>query len=498
MLNENHRLVRNGSNAERRTFQRNIDKKIIEFKRIYKEKVEGLFKTNRVKDAWKGLKTLCGHKKKQSVPEPENINIHVNEMNAFFARFERHDYSDACNEVMSEIQSNNEERIIIRQEDVQKSLQNILAGKATGPDGIPAWVLKCCAEQLPPILTTLFQDSVDRGVVPYKWKESEVKPIAKVNYPKDPKDFRPIVLTSNIMKCLESIMKKYIWETTNNLKDPMQFAYCKNRSVQDTTLLLLNEVNKHLDKPNSQIRALFIDFSLAFNTMQPHILLNKMLEMGVNRNILQWIFSFLTQRPQYTNVNYVTSNVIVTNTGAPQGCVLSPVLFTLYTDDCRSEIDDCTIIKYADDTIILGKIVNDNYEGYVTQVKKFVDWSKQNFLELNVKKTKEIIFDFRTNNKHIPDLLIIEEENVERVNQYKYLGFMIDDQLKGSVNTDMVSRKCNQRLHFVRILRNLHVDKMIISLCYKTILESVLNFTITAWYGKLTCKDKNRLGRIVK
>ena len=71
--------------------------------------------------------------------------------------------------------------------------------------------------------------------------------------------------------------------------------------------------------------------------MQPHILLNKMLELGVN--------SFLTQRPQYTNVNNIKSNVIVTNTGAPQGCVLSPVLFILYTDDCRSETDDCAIIK---------------------------------------------------------------------------------------------------------------------------------------------------------
>ena len=76
MLNEEHRLLRNGNNVERRTLQRNIDKKITESKRIYKEKVEGLFKTNRVNDAWKGLKILCGHKKKQNVPEPEDINIY--------------------------------------------------------------------------------------------------------------------------------------------------------------------------------------------------------------------------------------------------------------------------------------------------------------------------------------------------------------------------------------------------------------------------------------
>lgn len=111
---------------------------------------------------------------------------------------------------MTEIQSNDDERIIIRQEDVQKSLQNIRAGKAKGPDRTPAMALKCCAEQLTPVLTTLFQDSVDQGLVPYKWRESEVMPIAKINYPKDPKDFRPVVLTSNIMKCLEGAMREGI------------------------------------------------------------------------------------------------------------------------------------------------------------------------------------------------------------------------------------------------------------------------------------------------
>lgn len=192
------------------------------------------------------------------------------------------------------------------------------------------------------------------------------------------------------------------------------------------------------------------------------------------------------------------SNVIVTNTGAPQGCVLSPVLFSLYTDDCRSVSDDCTIVKYADDTVILGKIVNDNYEGYLTQVKKFVEWSKLNFLELNVKKTKEMIIDFRNKNKNVPDLITVEEEIVERVKHYKYLGFWIDDELKGSYNTEMVSKKCNQRLHFLRILNNLHVEKVIISLFYKSAVESIINFSLTAWYGKLTYRDKNKLGRIVK
>ena len=98
----------------------------------------------------------------------------------------------------------------------------------------------------------------------------------------------------------------------------MQFAYCRNRSVQDANLTFMNEISKHLDQRNSSTRILFIDFSSAFNTIQPHILLNKLLEMGYNSNLLKWIFSFLTKRPQYTKIGSVLSNKITTNTSAPQ------------------------------------------------------------------------------------------------------------------------------------------------------------------------------------
>ena len=121
--------------------------------------------------------------------------------------------------------------------------------------------------------------------------------------------------------------------------------------------------------------------------------------MDYNTNLLKWIFSFLTKRPQYTKIGSPLSNKIATNTGAPQGCVLSPILFSLYSNDCRSVFDNCTIIKYADDTVIKRKILNDDCRNYETRVQKFVEWCTENYLVLNVKKTKEIIIDFRKKKK---------------------------------------------------------------------------------------------------
>ena len=87
---------------------------------------------------------------------------------------------------------------------------------------------------------------------------------------------------------------------------------------------------------------------------------------------------------------------------------------------------------------------------------------------------------------------------MERVTQYKYLGVTIDNQLLGSQNTDMVYKKCQQRLHFMRVLKNLQIDNTIINLFYKSIIESVLCFSITIWYGKLTVKVEGKLKKIVR
>ena len=104
------------------------------------------------------------------------------------------------------------------------------------------------------------------------------------------------------------------------------------------TLTLLHHVYKHLEKPKSYVWLPFLDFSSAFNTIQPHLMLKKLMEMDVNSYFTRWIFSFLTNRPQHVRISNSTSEVLSNeiwiNTGAPQGCVLSPALFTLYTSDC--------------------------------------------------------------------------------------------------------------------------------------------------------------------
>ena len=135
--------------------------------------------------------------------------------------------------------------------------------------------------------------------------------------------------------------------------------------------------------------------------------------MKVNRHICAWILEFLTDRPQFVRFQY-NSNVFYSskkliNIGSPQSTCISPALFTIYTDNCRSESDIVKIVKFADDTAILG-LLNDScftFEIFLKEIDRFVSWCDNHSLQLNVSKTKDMIFDFR---KRDNEDITIEQE----------------------------------------------------------------------------------------
>lgn len=496
VLNEKRQALCTGDRIRVKEVQKRLKEEISNAKKLYKDKVENLFRSNHSKDAWKGLKLLSGYRTKNVSVSNENIEDYVNELNTFYARFDVHDFKDECDNILLSLNVNEDSPIVISHEDVVKSLKHVKINKARGPDNICARILKSCAEQIAIPLRVLFQASVDKCTVPSLWKVSEIIPVPKLKFPKVNNDFRPVALTSIIMKCFEHIIKNHLCKQIDMFRDPLQFAYCQSRSVQDAGLTLLHEIYSHLEKPNAHVRVLYVDFSSAFNTIQVHSLLRKLLTWNVNSNLIAWIHSYLTNRTQYVKLKNVKSNPIITNTGAPQGCVLSPLLFTLYTNDCSSNYENCSIVKYADDTVIIGKLIGNDTQNYYNQVNNFVEWCNTNYLNLNVKKTKEMIIDFRKNRLD-PDHLIINGEVVDRVEEYKYLGIVINDELKWNANTHVTYKKCLGRVQHLRILKNIGVDATIISLFYKSIIESVLNFSLIMVFGSLSGKDKRKLKKIV-
>ena len=138
------------------------------------------------------------------------------------------------------------------------------------------------------------------------------------------------------MKCFKKLLLRTILPSVKPHLDPLQFAYREKRGTEDAVACLLQPVLQHLDSSGNFAKILFVDFSSAFNTIQRHLLIQKLHHLNTPPILIHLLHNFLSDRRQAVRVGTTTSPTLTSNTGAPQGCVLSPFLYTLYSNDCTS------------------------------------------------------------------------------------------------------------------------------------------------------------------
>ncbi len=402
------------------------------------------------------------------------------ELNTFYARFEAHNHrphrerSHSC--------CRRGESTIPFCRGCNSILQTVEHPQAVGPDGIPGRVLKACAYQLAGVFTDIFNLSLSLSVVPSCFKKSTIVPIPKKNKITCLNDWRPVALTPIFSKCFEKLIRDHICSVLPASLDPLQFAYRRNRSTDDAIAFTLHTALSHLENKNTYVRMLFVDYSSAFNTIVPATLVEKLQTLGLNRSLCSWILDFLTGRSQVVRMGNNTSSPLTLNTGAPQGCVLSPLLYSLYTHDCTATHSSNVIVKFADDTTVIGLITDNDETAYREEVSTLTKWCQENHLSLNIDKTKELVVDFRRQSReHTP--ITIDKTPVERVNSFKFLGVHITEDLTWSTHTDAVLKKAHQRLFFLRRLRKFGMSPSILRSFYTCTVESILTGCITAWFG---------------
>ncbi|KAK0148357.1 NLR family CARD domain-containing protein 3 [Merluccius polli] len=249
-------------------------------------------------------------------------------------------------------------------------------------------------------------------------------------------------------------------------------------------------VSEH--EQQSYVRMLFVDYSSAFNTIIPDILITKLITLGLPPLTCAWIKDFLTNRPQTVRLGPHLSSTRTLSTGSPQGCVLSPLLYCLYTHDCSPANNSNLIVKFADDTTVVGIISGGDEAAYREEVLKLVAWCSENNLALNTRKTKEIIINFRKLSTDPPPT------PHQRVHTFRFLGVLISSDLTWTENTTAIIKKAQQRLHFLRVLRKYNLNSSLLLAFYRSSIESILTYCITVWYSSCTMADRERLQRIIK
>ncbi|KAL0199177.1 hypothetical protein M9458_007717, partial [Cirrhinus mrigala] len=369
-------------------------------KGIIPEKLRNKFYSSDFSSVWKGLKVITNYK----TPSPSTVENQqlADDLNEFYCRFEKTPLTPPTTPLSPT------PALQIREDEVRQVFRKNKRRKAPGPDGVTPTCLKTCADQLAPIFSQIFNRSLELCEVPSCFKRSTIIPV-----PKKPKitglnDYRPVALTSVVMKSFEKLVLAYLKDIAGPLLDPLQFAYRANRSVDDAVHMGLHFILQHLDKSGTSVRILFVDFSSAFNTIIPNLLLQKLTQLSVPTSIYQWITSFLTDRQQLVKLGKFSSCTRTISTGAPQGCVLSPLLFSLYTNDCTCKDLSVKLLKFADDTTVIGLIQDGDESAYRQEVKELTVWCSHNNLELNTLKTVEMTVDFRRNPPALPALTIMD------------------------------------------------------------------------------------------
>ena len=203
-------------------------------------------------------------------------------LNQFYARFD----VDVPHENINHLKETlpRDENFSIDHKYVIKLFAGLNVRKASGPDNISPLILKNCADQLAGEYNNLFEACV-RTNMPSIWKTATIIPVPKNAKAKELNDFRPVALTSVPFKCLERIILKNLLLQTEPKLDNYQFAYRKGRCTDDAIHTYVNTVIEHLEKSNSYVRTLFIDFSSAFNTIKPDILIKLLIDIGVSSSL---------------------------------------------------------------------------------------------------------------------------------------------------------------------------------------------------------------------
>ena len=457
---------------------------------FYNNKVAKL-KDSDSKNWWRNMKELLGLSNKRgpldSLANAEcdgDQSILANRINNFFASVGNH---------LSSISDDNEyisgsfpvsDMYLLQVDDMEKCLAAVKTNKATGPDGIPGWVLRDLSHVLAGPLTAIANASIQEGNVAADWKFALVSPLPKIPAPKDIKsDLRPISITSIAGKAVEHFPVQWMYRAIQNKIDENQFGGVKDSSTAFALLKIMDYIAKNTDNSGIYVRMLLVDFAKAFDLVDHNIVLNKLNHLGVDNCLIKWTASFLKDREQSVRINHTVSAPANINAGCPQGTLMGPLVFLAHINDL-SPVEPVLTIKYVDDTNVLHAS-SDPMDATMQNVAEYLSsWSLENKMRFNAAKSKEIIFCFA---QSVPDFTPIEIGGnvIQRVDEAKILGVTISSDLKWTKHVNNLLKKANKRLYLLTLCRRAGLSTGDMLCIYTSIVRSILEYCAVVWHTNL-------------
>ena len=280
-------------------------------------------------------------------------------------------------------------------EEISKIISKLKAKNSSGHDQINSKLLKHIQHEIKDPLSIMINKSISSGIFPDILKLAEVIPIHKSKDKQDIQNYRPISLLPTISKILEKVVHKRIYNFINkhNLLNKSQYGFRPRHSTIDAITEYMAHLVDNLENREHTL-SIYLDLSKAFDTIDHSILLNKLEYYGIRGISHNWLTSYLTHITQYVKINQSTSKTKPIICGVPQGSVLGPLLFILYSNDLSNASRNSNAIIFADDTSIFTHDSNiDNlYSKINDDLLTLTDWFRANKLSLNISKTNYMLF----------------------------------------------------------------------------------------------------------
>ena len=346
---------------------------------------------------------------------------------------------------------------------------------------------KHIGNKLAPKLAVIFRNMLSRGEFPECWRVANVTPVPKTSSPSiHAQDYRPVSITPTLSKIYERLIAKRLmnYAIKHDLLPRNQFGFRKGYSTCDALLLLTHQLQKSLDS-GIESRVVSLDFSAAFDRVNHCALAFKLRSMGVGGKFLNIISSFLSDRVQRVSLDGKYSSFSRVVSGVPQGSVLGPLLFILFTADMWNNISS-KMIAYADDTSLFVEVPSPADRSTVAamlnnDLYKISSWCEQWGMKLNPSKSHSMIISrSRVALPEHPDI-VVGSDVVPMCTSIRLLGVTLDSKLTFESHLRTLSTSISRHIGLLRKCKRIYSEDNIMKNCFYSFILPHFEYCPQVW-----------------
>jgi hypothetical protein len=362
---------------------------------------------------------------------------------------------------------------------VVKAINRLKSKKSSGPDEIPAYVVKGCRDVIAKPLCYIFNLALFSHTFPDRWKVAKVVPIFKSGCRENIENYRPISLINSFAKVFEILLFDQIYLCVKSKINPQQHGFLPFKSSTTNLMELTYDISVELDV-GGRVDVIYTDFSKAFDKVNHDVLLQKLFNIGFSTNFTKFIASYLQNRSQVVSISNLNSNSYISKSGVPQGSNLGPLLFLIFINDLPDVLTSCKSLLYADDLKLYRPIRNKtDEESLQADINALCDWCLSNKLYLNVKKCFSMSFNRRKNRVLLN--YSVNGKQLDQVFKIRDLGVIFDSELKFDDHLTFITNEAYKMLGFViRNSKLFRACETIIKLYY-SFVRSRLEYCSVVW-----------------